>query len=57
MRNKEAFITAVIVFVAFGAGIVSLTWDSPTTGLDLLSIVLFIFTGWYATKFKFGKLD
>lgn len=57
MRNKEAFITAVVVIVSFGAGIVSLTWRGPTDILDLLSVVLFIFTGWYATKFKFGKLD
>lgn len=56
MKNKKGFITAVVVIVSFGLGVVALLYRGKSDGLDLLAVVLFLFTGWYATKFKFGKV-
>lgn len=56
MRNKKSFITFAVVIVSFAAGIVLLTWNEPTDGLDMIAVVVFIFTGWYGGKFGFAKL-
>lgn len=53
---NKGFVTFAVVIVAFSLGIISLTWEGPTTGLDLLAVLLFIFTGWFAQRFNFGKI-
>lgn len=53
---NKTFITFLVVIISFGVGIVLMTWKEPTDGLDMLSIPVFIFVGWYAGKRGFGKL-
>lgn len=54
---SKSFITAAVVIVSFGAGITFLAWNVKPDSLDFLAIIFFLFTGWYATKFKFGNIS